>query len=108
MEGPRKTPKDTKRKGCEALITHPAGDTAIFCTPFSFRAFSCLSWTSIPFLDLKQLRLRRAIDAVSADKGLQDGVRTAAVDAQAGDVLGGEIGSVPGILPIGQQRSTAK
>jgi len=50
MEGPRKTPKDTKRKGCDFLVAHPARDPATFRNPFSFRAFSCLSCTSNSFL----------------------------------------------------------
>ena len=53
MEGPRKTPKDTKRRGCDSLVTHPAGDPAIFRNPFSFRAL-CVTIPSLIW------RLRRS------------------------------------------------
>ena len=47
MRSPRKARKDTKRRGCDSLTTHPAGDPRF--SPI-LSCFSCLSWISVPFL----------------------------------------------------------
>ncbi len=62
---PRKTRKDTKGAGGKSVWAQPSVESALFRHPSSFRAFSCLSWTSIPilFLSLCLCGLARAEQA---------------------------------------------